>query len=651
MAKKVEAVNKDLLDRINDFFEQHEKTFLWISIACGVIMSILMFDCKVSLSGDDCDYIINAQQFIQHFTYPGGRGALYPMVISPFMIGGLNLLLLKALSAIFIVASMWLMYKAFKGLIPAAVLIPTLLTVNLCPYIFFYASYTYSEPFFMLTQSLFLYVFSKNFLRQDSDYKYNIKTDWSKYLITGLCFMAMGLTRTIGYAVMGAAILYFAFEKQWKNLIFTFSASIIVYIAYQVLKTIIWPESGAAYDITNYMAKNFYNPEQGSEDIPGYINRLIFNSNAYISGFLYKFMGFRSSAELPLKKLPLLTIFTYIMFAVCIVAVLIKNKPLLFTGLYVGVMNFASFVLLQTIWEQDRLIMIYYPLILLFLFGGLFYLLKKSIFGKFLWIYPIVVGIVFLGTCIHLNAKTGRNIPVLQQNIAGNDLYGLTPDWENFVRMSRWANDNFPKDAVIVSRKPSISYIYTGREFRGIFSVPFETVENVIQKYNSEKTNTAFVVLDMAKGILADLSPSIQYILLSKNEGKFSLNNKEIKTVGVYAINKAENEQLSNRLDSLDILYTTDFEGFIKQYQETNEINYVIISPDLLYNNLINSNVEYLLLPRIRLYTSQNTGQFINTIHQYVTYISLKYPGSFNLLHTIGKEEICELVEFVPQAK
>jgi hypothetical protein len=240
----------------------------------------------------------------------------------------------------------------------------------------------------------------------------------------------------------------------------------------------------------------------------------------------------------------------------------------------------------------------------------------------------------------------------LQQNILGNDLYGLTPDWENFVRMSRWANDNLPKDAAIVSRKPSISYIYTGREFRGIYNVMQETVEDVIQKYNSAKTDTVFIAMDMAKGVLANLSPYMQYIIVSKNEGKFSINNREIKFTGIYAIDKPSvNEQFTSWLDSLDVLYTTDFEGFIKQYRETSGTNYAVISPDLLYNSLKDSNVKYLLLPKIRVYTAQSTGQYVNTIHQYVSFINVKYPGSFKMIHAIGKEEICELVEFVPQTK
>jgi hypothetical protein len=315
-------------------------------------------------------------------------------------------------------------------------------------------------------------------------------------------------------------------------------------------------------------------------------------------------------------------------------------------------MYFASFFLLHTFWAQDRMIIIYYPLTLLFVLSGLYYFVKNLKKTNIKWLYPAFLIALSIATGIHAKDRVGENLPVLQQNILGNDLYGLTPDWENFIRMSRWANDNLPKDAVIVSRKPSISYIYTGREFKVIFSVLQETVEDVIQKYDSAKTDTVFVAIDITKGPLASLSPYMQYVIISKNEGKFTINNREIKVSGIYAIDKPSvNEQFINWLDSSNVLYTTDFEGFIKQYRETGGTNYAVINPDLLYNSLKDSNAKYLLLPKIRLYTLQNTGQYVNTIHQYVSFINLKYPGSFNMIHTIGKEEICELVEFVPQTK
>jgi hypothetical protein len=634
-------------EKMDSFFEKHEKTFLGISLAAGIIISILMFDCKVSLSGDDCDYIMNAEGFIKHFTYPGGRGALYPIVISPFLVGGLNLILLKSLSAVFIVLSMWFMYKSFRGKIPASVLMPALFIVNLCPYIFFYASHTYSEPFFMLIQSLFIYLFSKYFWNGEQTVSLPLKTDWRKFLLIGLCFLAMGLTRTIGYAVMGAVIVYFCFRKQWKNLLYSFVASGLVFVLFSLVKKIIWPESGAAYNINNYLAKNFYNINEGMEDLPGYIDRLIVNSHVYLSGFLYKFMGFRSSSELPLDKMPVLTVLTYVLFFAGIIKVCKRNMPLLFTGIYAGVMNFACFILLQTLWEQDRLVMIYYPYILLFLLGGVYCLLKSKSLRGFTWIYPLLLVVLFAGTCVHLKVKVNNNLPVLQQNLAGNDLYGLTPDWENFIKMSRYvASDERFKNAVIVSRKPSISYIYTGRNFMGFYNVPSVNISDVVEQGRKAEDENTFLITDMKK-MLPGLSPFIQYVLTTKTGGNFSINNERVNAAAIYQIPKPLfDAELPAVLDSLGINYTSDYETFIRQYVDDRNVCYQITSPDSLLKVIKDNHVKYLLLPKIRIYTSQNTGMFVNTIHQYIAFIHLKYPDSFRIIHSIGKEENCELAEY-----
>ena len=635
---------------MDSFFEKHEKIFLWLSLSLGAIISVLMFDCKVSLSGDDCDYIINAQQFIKHFTYPGGRGALYPIVLSPFLIGGLNLILLKSLSAVFILLSMWLMYKSFHGKIPASVLMPALLISNICPYIFFYASYTYSEPFFMLTQSLFIYLFSKYFVDNQQTCSPEIKKDWKKFLYIGLCFLVMGLTRTIGFAVIGAVILFFGLQKQWKNLLFSFISAGIILLLFNILKGIIWPESGDAYDISKYLAKNFYNVEQGMEDFSGFIDRLVVNSHIYLAGFFYRFLGLRPPTEIPTGDMPILSVFTYILFFVCLLVVYNKNKLLFFTGLYAGVVNFASFILLQTLWAQDRLIMIYYPLMLLFILGSLYHLFRDK-YNKAIWIYPILLVVIFIGTGTHLKGKIEKNFPVLQQNLLGNDLYGLTPDWENFIKMNRWANKNLDKDAVIVSRKPSISYVYTGREFFGIFNVPFVGIQEIAEKNRIDQDDYVFLTVehgpDMQQELQTYLAPFLQYVFVTKQNGKFYLNNQMINSAIVYKIDKSIfTPDITGYMDANNINYTIAYDVFFKQYVDDKNINYQIIEPDVLFDIIKNNRLKYFILAKIRVYTPQNTGRFINTIHQYLYFIQMKYPNQFEIIHTIGKDESCELAEF-----
>jgi hypothetical protein len=543
---------------------------------------------------------------------------------------------------------MWLMYKSFQGKIPAAILMPTLFIVNICPHIFFYASQTYSEPFFMLTQSFFIYLFSKYFWNGSSSGSLQIKTDWKKLLFLGCGFLCMGLTRTIGFAVIGAVILYFCFEKQWKNLLYSLVSSGLVFILFSIVKKIVWPESGASYDINNYLAKNFYNVEQGMEDLPGFIDRLVVNSHIYLSNFLYQFMGFRSISNVIKDETTLLTLLAYFLFFSCIFVVFKKNKPLLFTGIYAGVMNFASFILLQTIWAQNRLIMIYYPLILLLFLGGLYYFLKNKALKKMTWLYPLFLVSLLFGTSLHLKTSVALNVPILQQNLSGNDLYGLTPDWENFIKMSRWANDNLEKDAVIVSRKPSISYVYTGREFHGIYTVPTETIQDVVKKIRDDKDDYVFLVVEFTNQFILELAPYTEYVFTNKKDANFVLNGQKFQYALIYKIKKSEyRDDFITLLEENKIAYTLDYSSFLTQFVNDNQVRFEIISPERLMSVIRDNRVNYLILAKIRLYTPENTGLYVNTIHHYIYFSQFKYPDAFRIIHVIGKEESCEIAQFI----
>jgi len=605
-------------------------------------MCILMFDIKMSLSGDDSDYLIEADAFWRHFTFPGGKGMLYALILSPFVgIFGFNLLLLKVLSAIFTLLSIYLLYKSFRGIIPAVVLMPGMILVSICSYIFFYACHTYSEPFFMLMQGAFFYFFSKYFLRKD-DVSCQLKTDWRKYLLIAFLALCMVLTRTIGYGVLGTVILYFIFQRRWKDLLYMAIAFILVFSLFQILKAIIWPNAaGSVYSVQSLLSKNAYDMNQGMEDIPGLFKRLKENSIIYLSSCLYQFMGLiKETPSNYINWSPPRAIAMYVLFAVFIVFLFKRNKALFFIGLYAGVMNFFSFVLLQSSWAQDRLIMVYYPFILLFLLGGVCYLFQIKAIRKAFIIYPLVAIIIGVGTFTITKNRISRNLPVLQQNLLGDELYGYTPDWYNFVKGAQWANKHLEKDAVIVSRKPSFSKVYTGRDFASLphaLTVPYDDLFQL--KSTDEHT---ILVLDATKTMLT--SPHIRYIVNTSKA--FQINNQNMNGLGILEVPAAELDTILHVLDEAKMNYTLDYDSFIQQ----NKASYSdirIYDPDMMYRYLLDNHVEYLLLPQLRVNPTQKTGMYINNIHRYKWFISYKYPNAFQTIYAEGKDEPCEIIKFI----
>jgi hypothetical protein len=63
----------------------------------------------------------------------------------------------------------------------------------------------------------------------------------------------------------------------------------------------------------------------------------------------------------------------------------------------------------------------------------------------------------------------------------------MQPDWVNYIKMSRWAAENVPKDMNIGSRKPSISFIYSGKEFIGLYRVPSDNADSLLANLKSRK--------------------------------------------------------------------------------------------------------------------------------------------------------------------
>ena len=632
--------NHSFTQRFDAFFDRHRKGFFLFTMVVAALMAICMFDTKASLSGDDCDYILAADAFWRHFIFPTHHGSLYPIVLSPFVgLFGYRLILLKFLSAVFTVGSFWWLYKAFEGRIPSAVLIPSMLLAAVCSYIFFYAGYTYSEPLFMLLQSLYIYFFSRYFWAEGTP-AYTLRRDWKKYLTLGALTLAMGMTREIGFCVIGVVILYFAIKGRWKDLLYTVGAALLMLAAFYLVKAILWPNVAAGHSFTNLMAKDYYNPNAGMEDAAGLMERFRDNSLVYLSAFLCQMLGVvrETPSNWFMPSVPR-TIIIYVFYFVGIAIVARRNAPLLFTGIYVGVLNFVSFVVLQNIWAQDRLIMIYYPLILIFLLGALYFALNTKRSWRFFFVYPVVLLILFGGTLNNTRLRVGRTLPVLQQNLLlGDPLYGFTPDWQNFIKASQWIAKNAEKDAMIVSRKPSMSMVYTGRNFTGLpasLTVPADTL-----LYLKGDTSLVPIVADASHGAMS--GEVLRYIITPIE--RLTLGGKEAPVACVYTYPRQDLPLVLQDMEQQGVAYTLDLDDVVAQCRQ---IDVRIYDPDMMLRLLHEHKINYLLLAQLRIDPTRNTGQYINNIHRYAWFISAKYPGCFETVKTFGTSEPCEILKLV----
>jgi hypothetical protein len=214
--------------------------------------------------------------------------------------------------------------------------------------------------------------------------------------------------------------------------------------------------------------------------------------------------------------------------------------------------------------------------------------------------------------------------------------------------MSKWAARNTPKEYLTGVRKADISFIYGERKFYGITKIP-SIMSDSLLKLMSDSGVYIGVRIEMEKmnriPLFAD--PSFRTKMIAVVNGKFSFGNNEItdgNVVGIYRFAPSEFALWEPRLKQNGIFYDPKVKTWVKDINKISK-EYGIYVPDYLLQLLRDNKVKYLLLASLRMNPNEKTENIINTLNRYLTFIQIKYPDIFNVVHTIGTDEIAQLVE------
>lgn len=622
---------KTLFEKLDSYFERKHRTVFGIITVLSVLFSILLFDAKINMMGDDSDYIIYGYNFANSFDFPGYRGPLYPVLLSPFIaIFGINIVLLKVLSGIMIVCTLFFMYKTFYGRIPALILFSCLFLLSINAFVLYYSSAVLSEPFFLLIQSLLMFFFCRYFVDAKEDVP--LKKQIPQFFVIAVTVLCLTLTRTVGYAAIGVIAVYFLFLKQWKKALLSIAANVTVFGLFGLLKKILWPTSGSAYNLSAFFTKDMYNPDKGMEDVGGIIVRLFENIINYISRYIYQFTGLRTGIGSPSIFVTLIIVSLFLLGGYMAYR---KNRPLFFAALHTLGFCLANFIILHASWLQERFIIVYYPLILFVVLAGIYYLLQSNRHTHFL--YVAAVAILFLGSFKQTLAKTGANSTALKMYMSGNTLYGLTPDWINYINASKRAAKEVPASVNIASRKPSTSTIYGNRPFFGIYSVP-SVPKDTLNTWKPDSGKTVIVADLSSKNI-----PGISKYLTFVAQGEAEINGVKSETAGIYEINSTDTLAIKALTTDRNIVSTPDYGQYRESFLKVS--NNLLYSPETMLNSLKSVNVRYMILASLRVNAAANTGNIINTLHRYLYILQLKYPDIAVTKFSTGNAEPASLIE------
>jgi len=483
--------DRSFFDRLNHFFQLHQNKVIVAALLLTGLFSFLLFNFNVSLMGDDGAYIKRAYRLLHYGDFPGFQGPLYPFVLSFFIwIFGLNVTLLKALSGIFILGHLWFFYKAFRDRMPALLYIFAIVVIATNAYLVSYSSWTFSEALFMFLQAALFYYLLRYIWEADfTSYRQLIL----RFLMLGLILILLAKTRSIGYGAVGAVMIFFALTRNWKNIAYTLGSFGLFYLLFKGLKGLFFGvASGIQFggQLDRLLRVDPYNPSKGQEDLVGFIERFWGNSELYLSKHIYKFLGLRPEV---LQPSTILTILTYALFALALFYAFRKNRYLLFTGIYIAVMSGITFIILQTRWDQERLILVFFPLIVPFLMSGLYYFAEDRKVRLMRVVVPLLMVLLVFSNLGRTFQKVEEHQDTFIHHLRGDDLYGLTPDWVNYVKMCRYAAENVPDSVMIACRKPNIAFIKAKREFHGIFRVNTEDPDKLLE--DLKKNQVRYVIM------------------------------------------------------------------------------------------------------------------------------------------------------------
>jgi len=476
------------------WLEKNNKKAFYTLLFLSTLFSFLLFDSKVSAGGDDSSYIERAWLLLHEGKFPYYQGPGYPIFLSLFVkLFGLNVIALKFFSVICQFGFVWFMYKAFVKRIPYTVLFALLSYISLNHFIQYYASQTFTETFFLFLQALCLYITFKiiDSINNEDTWVEAFKKNYLKWLAFGFMFMLLSISKSIALVCVVGIILYFILKKNYKQAVYAIISFAIIRILYQIIVTKIFgPSDSDQFEMI--LRKELYKPESGYENFAGLVKRFFNNFNTYISLHMYRLLNLRSVNTDASKIIPALTFVSTIVLGIFTFVSFRKNKYVFLCAIYFIILCCGIFVGIQAANMQDRLIIIAMPLIFLVLFYGVYELAKRSSMAQtFLIFFSVFMALVTIGKST-IAAK--ENSKALKKNLAGDIYYGYTPDWENFLKMSKYCADSLPADAGVLSRKPNMSFIYgNGKKFIGQYWVTTTNADSVLMAW--KKLNVTYVIL------------------------------------------------------------------------------------------------------------------------------------------------------------
>ncbi len=621
---------KTFIEQMDRFMEPRLTIILIVSLFFTLFFGIFLFDVKISTGGDDSSYIEIAYNFMKGIAFPTFHGPLYSIFLSlPILIFGVNVIMLKLISFVFIIGHLIFFFYTFKRHFSPGLFALIMLIVSVSSTILYFASQTYSEAMYMFLQSLVIFLFVKFFLVLIEDKSVSITSQLKYCVFIGFFAFITSLIRDIGIVMLISIVFFLIIQKKYVASLGTLLSYFVFLIPYKIYKSLVWasPSGTRTSNLSEILLKNHYNRAEGYEDFSGMVVRFFENARLYLSKHFMIGIGLHDPAST--DKSWFVTVLIIVLFLIALIYAIKRSRIMLFIAIYLGASLAATFIALQTSWDQMRMVVIYIPMMLIILSWGILQLSSRKGYGFLQVVLAAFLVLVFFKTTGQTIDKMKANRKVLAENIKGNMYYGFTPDWQNYLKMSEWVGENIPDSVGVASRKPSMSFIYSkGHDFHGIYRLPLEVTDELIGKLKNKHDEGLFAIFNNELQVLAP-----EYLMYVKSHA-WAFVTKGDDLYGIYPENEQFRYNIANNIGQQQVS-TLPVDSLMLQIKHSGQSTYAV-SPDTLLQELIDNRVEYVILANLRVNPNLRTDRTINTVQRFLYFIEQKYPGIFTFVHQIG---------------
>ncbi len=502
---------------------QWDKIILWLAFAGIVAMYVGAFNEEVSPNGDNAEYLIITKSLVERGKVlrlenraenPNSLASIgLPLLLSPiYKIWGFDFVKMKILVMAIGISIFWLLFLLFKihhGFLLAAMLA---IVGSTSPFLVGTATDLMTETPFVFWSTLALLFIAK--------YRLTEKFNWRLYFLVFATIIMTFFTRANGIGILAALLLYLMLYVPWnlalsKETFSQFVSSVpfrkLAYIAIPLfVGAVVWQLRQQSTGISQ--AAIFFNRNVSEH--------LEFNGTSafrvlglmLFSPETFRFQNFYAGADLP--KLD----FRY----VCILLVMLlgfvrslreKNIIGIYTVVIFLVIIFASLTPAEMV--IMRYLSVLVPFLVYLLFLGL-----REVLGWLPRRSRILqqIGLVELGSILLL-------AQVMFTNFHGNSVnctlaaLGNGPAYQDFIDVAKWAGRNLTDDAFVVSVKPRLFYVFSGKK-----GARLSTLEEDYSKDFEEKKINGFQKMGVTHVVLDGMSGSTReniFPILKNNPGMF----------------------------------------------------------------------------------------------------------------------------------